>query len=156
MVMAGSLTQPKQSSPKADKAREAIAEALADGQTVGQIAKRLAKGDKKRYHYWYNRITRMVRRDVQMQTKIHEASVGEAWLGLIPATKATVSRASRGRMDAVKFLFAYTGAYNEKVQHEHSGEVQISLAVSRPVRTEDRTKRMEIEEGIVDADVVED
>lgn len=158
MVMAGPPSTVKQRSlsPKDEKIHEAISDALADGNTIGQVAKRLSRGDKQRYHYWYNRIRRMVRKDALFQARVQEALKGEALLGSPQAVHAAIARASRGRMDAVRFVLAMSGMYNEKVQHEHSGDVAITLKIARPEPVVDHTKRMDLEEGIVDADVVED
>lgn len=72
----------------------------------------------------------------------------------LPAVAEGVSRrAKRGRMDAAKVVMAQTGFHNEKVSHEHGGEIQINVSIPRPPPVEDR---LGIEEPIVDADVVED
>lgn len=158
MVMAGSPQQLNQSSElsREDLLAQRIGLMLASGVSHTAIAKQLAKGDPVLQKKWRNKIRKMAAVNPYLQAGIREGVTGNAWLGLIAANDAMIERAKRGRMDAVRFLFAMTGQFSEKQQVEHSGEVQITLAISRPERVQDRTKRMDLEEGIVDADVVEE
>jgi hypothetical protein len=76
-------------------------------------------------------------------------------LNLPQATQALARRAGRGRPDAIKLAYEVTGFHNPKVQHEHSGDISISInSMSRPPKTETTTGQLE--EPIVDAEVVED
>jgi hypothetical protein len=157
--VAGSPALANQSSSlsaKEERFQRLVAEAVAKGYTASQIANRLANGDVKKYRHYYGRVKRMIQRDPLFRARMADYAMGEYVMGIVPTAQAISRRAARGRMDAARFLMAATGVYNEKVQHEHSGEVQVTLAINRPAQVEDRTKRMDLEEGIVDAEVVED
>lgn len=158
MVMAGSPSKLKQSSelsPKDQLARR-VGLLVASGVPHTAIARQLGGGDPLRTQQWRTKIRRMAATNPHCQAAISEGVQGTAWLGLIAANNAMVARAGRGRMDAVKFLFALTGVYSEKQQVEHSGGIELNLNIGRPAPVTDRTKRMDLEEGIVDAEVVEE
>jgi len=77
---------------------------------------------------------------------------GEAIMNLIPAVQALSRRAARGRTDSIKLLFELTGFHSPRVQHDHSGEIEIKLTgMHRPPRTVDQ-----LGPPVVDAEVVED
>lgn len=157
MVMAGSLAtrndSPTPEQRKEERFQEVVAEAIARGATVGQISRKLAKGDKRKYHRYYSKITRLAKVDPKFQARIAQSTNGEMWLDLGAINKAVTSRAKRGRMDAVKAVWAATGFHNDRVDHNHSGEIQISVNIPRPTAVEDHTA---LNEAVVDAEVVED
>lgn len=155
MVVAGSLSPKSKSSlsPYEEKWQESVASALAAGHSIATIARKLSGKDDWKYHRNYSRIRKLAQRDAIFQARIAAKIKGEAVIGSGPATQAAIKRASRGRMDAVKFVLGMAGVYNEKVSHEHGGEIQINVSIPRPPPVEDR---LGIQEPIVDADVVED
>lgn len=159
MVMAGSSTQVNQSSPelsKADKLAVKVGVLISLGVSRNDLAKQLGKGDPVRQKAWRQKIRLLLATNPLTQAQLGMAAQADLWESLGPATQAIIARAKRGRPDAVRMVWAATGFHNEKVQHDHSGEVQVTLAINRPARVEDRTKRMDLEEGIVDAEVVEE
>jgi hypothetical protein len=59
----------------------------------------------------------------------------------------------KGNIPAIKLALESSGYHNPRVQHEHSGEVSITIKnAPRPVRTADHT---EADAPVIDADVVE-
>jgi hypothetical protein len=159
--VAGSLaqmTKPNTLSPREERWQELVAEALISGKTPGQIARRLAKGDTQKYWNVYGRIRRLVRRDALFQARMLEMAKGEAYLHLGPSVAGLGRKAAWGRPDAVKLLWEMTGLHNPRIQHEHSGGIDIRLSIPRPETTQDQLgpgKDPESSE-YVDADVVEE
>ena len=139
---------------KSDQLAVRVGRFLALGIAPDQLAKHLAKGDPKKVRYWQKRIQTLLATNSHTQAQIAMAAQAQMWAGLIPATEALVRRASRGRPDAIKMLWSATGFHNDKVQHEHSGDIAITVKVARPTRVVDRTALDD--PSIVDADVVED
>lgn len=157
MVMAGPPSAIKQSSELSPQDQQAIriASVLATGVDYLTLAKRLGGKDEAARKRWRMRIKRAMK-NPHSQMILSDAAQAEMWLNLLPITDAVIQRARRGRPDAIRMVWQATGFYNEKVQHEHSGDVAITLKIARPEPVVDHTKRMDLEEGIVDADVVED
>lgn len=156
MVMANSLARQNGSSTPEKVIPDwalSVAEALADGQSVSQIARKLAKGDKAAAQRWRKRIRRLAWNDARLKAALAATAEAELQLGLPASAKAIASRAGRGRPDAAKLTWAATGFHNEKVSHEHSGDIQINVSIPRPQTTVD-----EIGPGkdYVDAEVVEE
>lgn len=160
MVMAGSLSRPTRQSelsPREDRWQEAVADALMAGHTAASIARKLAKGDTKKYHRIYNKVRKLAQYDARFQARMMAHAKGESIMGLGKQVKAVGRRAERGRVDAAKLLWAMNGFHNERVDHRHSGEVKISVSIPRPSATQDHVAGPgKLEEGYVDADVVED
>jgi hypothetical protein len=126
-----------------------IIDALESGETVPKLAMRLAKGDKKKAKSLRVKLHRLVQKDKALQEGIYNRARSNLVAGLPSATQAAVKRAGRGRMDAVKFVAESTGFHNPRVQHEHSGDIKVSLDMPRP----------KFEQDVIDvpeADVVED
>jgi hypothetical protein len=86
------------------------------------------------------------------------AARGQMILALPGITEALIKRAQRGRPDAIKLIFEASGFHNPKMQHEHSGEVDLRIVqVPRPAPVDNTPNaRPQIDEPIVDAEVVED
>ena len=159
MVMASSLTRPDKRSnlsPKEEKWQEACADALIAGHTAASIAKKLAKGDDVKYHRIYNKVRRLAQSDARFQARVMARAKGESIMRLGPQVKAIGRRAERGRVDAAKLLWSMNGFHNEKVDHRHSGEIQISVSIPRPKTTVDQLGPGKDTESYVDADVVEE
>lgn len=73
-----------------------------------------------------------------------------------PSVEAIGKRAGRGRPDAAKLLWSMTGFHNERISHEHSGDIQINVSIPRPQTTVDQLGPGKDSEDYVDADVVEE
>ncbi len=74
----------------------------------------------------------------------------QAQLEALSAIPAVGRRARKGNVPAAKLLLEMAGYHNSKVDHNHSGEVKISINnVARPPREKDVV-------DIPDADVVEE
>lgn len=146
--------QNQSSSPtKDDKTREAVADALAKGLSPPEIAKRIAPDDKKRRAYWRKRIWKMVRSDALFHAKLAEYAQGELALGLLPATQRLTKRAARlGKPPEVKLVYEASGFHNSRIQHEHTGDIKVTLDMPRPKSV---TSDPEGEE-IIDAEVVDE
>ena len=157
MVMAGPPSAIKRSSEltKSDLRAIRIATVLATGVDPLKLARRLAGKDEVAGRRWRMRI-KAAMDNPHAQAILAKSAQADMWLNLLPITDAVIQRARRGRPDAIRMVWQATGFYNEKVQHEHSGDVAITLKIARPEPVVDHTKRMDLEEGIVDADVVEE
>jgi len=81
-----------------------------------------------------------------------DPTVGMIWEEFPDMTAAMVRRAKRGRVDAFKFLMEMSGIHAPRVQHQHSGQVELVLTqMPRPANT-----NKELNESVVDAEVVEE
>lgn len=149
-----SLKQSSELSP-ADLRAIRIATVLASGVDPLKLARRLAGKDEVAGRKWRMRIKRAAN-NPHAQAILANSAQAEMWLNLLPITDAVIQRARRGRPDAIRMVWQATGFYNEKVSHEHSGDIAVTVKIARPDRVEDRTHRMDLEEGIIDADVVEE
>jgi hypothetical protein len=156
--MAGSLLPKAKEdlSPREERWHQAIAEALMDGKTPGQIARKLAKGDMQKYHHYYGKVVRLARRDALFQARMLQMAKGDAFLHLGSSVAGLGRKAALGRVDAVKLLWEMTGLHNPKVQHEHSGGIEITVSIPRPATTVDELGPGKEPDGFVDADVIED
>jgi hypothetical protein len=136
-------------------AQAKVAELLANGMTPAALARKLAKGDKKkaqrlraRFRYWVWHVP-------AFQQALMAQAKGEAALQATAAIPAVGRRAQRGRVDATKLLLEVSGMHNPKVNHEHSGEVKITLATMprpEPVETEDSVDS----DAITEAEIVDE
>ena len=145
----------QQQSTEIEPIKQKIADLLADGVPVGKIAKRLGKDDPKAVRQWRHKIRRWVYTDDAFAQALARASKGEAAVQLVGAVEAVGRRAKRGRVDAFKVLGEFSGMHNPKVNHEHSGEVKITLATMprpEPVKTEDSVDS----DAIQEAEIVDD
>jgi hypothetical protein len=129
-----------------------VAELIADGTPPAELARRLARGDKKKARRLRARFRYWVYNNVEFQTRLLAQAKGEAALQATAAMPAVGRRAQRGRVDAAKLLLEVSGMHNPKVQHEHSGDIKVTLA------TMPRPKAVETVDGndeVVDAEVVD-
>lgn len=153
MVMANSLTEQKRASQAVlTKTQWAIAEAMADGKSGPELARKLGKGDLKKTASWRRKIRRM-QLNPHFRKAMFDLQTAEGMMGLGPAVQGMNARAARGRTDAVKLLMSFTGIHNEKVSHEHSGDIQINVSIPRPQTTVDQIGPGK---DYVDAEVVEE
>jgi hypothetical protein len=134
-----------------DRFAAAITEQLALGRKPPEIARRMHPHDPKARRSLRLRLWKMLQEDDNLLRHVAGRARAVYVAGLIPASEAMVGRAARGRVDAGKLVLEVTGLHNPRVQHEHSGKINISLTIPRP----DRDVK-QIDEPVVDADVVED
>lgn len=138
-----SLTNFETLSPVEQRAVEMIA----DGHNHRELAKKLGKGDPAKTKYWRQRF-----RDLNWAVIAIASTDAQitASAGIVPVMDAVVKRAKRGRIDAAKVVFEVTGFHNPRVQHEHSGEIEVKITgLNRP-------STVETQDSVVDATVVED
>lgn len=126
---------------------------LAEGRSPMQVAKKLAGDDKKRQVAIRRKIYRLFAR-VDMQDELAARLKLVQILGLGPAMKALNRKAAAGRVDAIKLAFESSGFHNPRVQHEHGGEVTITIKnAPRPARVVEEYAGQN--DAIIDAQVVE-
>jgi hypothetical protein len=125
----------------------AIGARMAKGERPMDIARKLHPHDSKARLRTYMKIRRLALKDQRVLERINEDLQIEMMVGLVPATQALVTRASRGRPDAIKLLYEASGFHNPRVKHDHSGEIQIKLVMPRPKFDADAT--------VADAEVVD-
>lgn len=119
------------------------------GLNYREVAEKLAKGNKKKAKAWRSR-WRVWIQEPTFQEMLHAITMGEMRSGLPELTAALVRRASKGNVPAIKLAMEASGYYNPRMEHHHSGKIEIELkGVTRPAITVD-------EDSVVDADVVEE
>jgi hypothetical protein len=161
MVVAGSLSpQTRNSNAVAPPTRleQLVARAVADRVPLPTIANRLARKTGKPAKYWRQRLRRVVAHSSYVRDEAFTATNAELIMALPASGEAIGRRAGRGRPDAAKLMWSATGYHNDRVQHEHSGGIDIRLSIPRPETTQDQLgpgKDPESSE-YVDADVVEE
>jgi hypothetical protein len=138
------------------KRQKKIRKLLEQGYTHTEIARKLAPDDKLKQRLIRKSVLRLVASDQQIQQDIAAEVKGDQILALPVATSALIKRAARGRVDAIKLLYEASGFHNPRVQHEHSGDIKISLDIPRPAAREIGPGKEEDGQPIVDAEVVEE
>lgn len=136
-----------------------IAESLGDGVNYRKIAKVLAKGDPKKAKMWRSRIRYWASNVPAFQLAVADAAKGELIMGVPQSSRALIKRASRGRVDAIKLAYEASGFYNPRIQHEHSGDIKVTIDIPRPERVDERPGNSSAAgpgPEVVDAEVVED
>lgn len=139
--------------------QDLITDYLAEGHPPGKIARALAKGDEKKAKVWRRRIRNWSYGDVAFQQALAMKAKGELILSVGETTKAVVKRAGRGRIDAAKLVYEASGFHNPRVQHEHSGDIKVTLDIPRPTPVDERPGNSSAggpAEEVVDAEVLED
>jgi len=131
---------------------EKIIELIELGYTERRIVLHLARkhnGHQQKDYRAIRRYRRRVRRAIMRSPQFLEAQRAQAiaamWESLPDVTDALIRRASRGRPDAIKLMWEAMGFHNTRVQHEHSGDIEIRLTVPRPVRELPRDSEGSIE-----------
>ena len=133
MVMAHPpATTTNAASEELTKGQLAVLDALERGETIPQIAKRLAKGDKAKAKKLRARLWKLITHDPDFQGAIITRSRAHLVAGLPATSKSLAGRSGRGRIDAAKLVMEATGFHNSRVKHEHSGDVTIHLDIPRP------------------------
>lgn len=138
------------SSTKLGTRAEKIVKLLIKGWTAQEIAEKLAPDKPKKQKTIRRQILRLASQNMDYIQAQAEVSKGEL-LEVLPDVSAAVGkRGKRGRIDASKLIYETTGFHNPKVQHEHSGDITISLkGVPRPQTVET------VDSTVEDAEVVE-
>lgn len=154
--MSEQVAKRKKAPPNKRPRAEVIRELLAKGWTGSEIARKLAPNDARRRKVIRGQVARVAEADREYQER--EAMLARQTLteGLDGAAQALVKRAHRGRPDAIKLLFEAHGFHNPKVKHEHSGDIEIRLAMPRPAPVDNPALASGPEPEVVDADVVEE
>lgn len=78
----------------------------------------------------------------------------EALLATGPVVQAQIKRACRGRVDSAKLVLAISGFHNDRIDHKHSGKIELAVSIPRPPTVQDQLGMPE--EEVVEADVVEE
>lgn len=135
------------STPVPSEEQLTVAMYLSMGWPVARIAKTIAPNNKARQKYWRSKIRRWAY-DPTFEFAAARAARAEKVLGLGGASHALVRKARAGRVDAIKLLFESTGYFSPRTEHEHTGDIQITIkTIDRPKPVEDVT--------ITDAQVVD-
>lgn len=130
-----------------------MARALADRVPLTTIANRLARRTEKPAKYWRQRLRRITAYSPHVREELFAATKAELMMALPASGEAVGRRAGRGRPDAAKLVWEASSFHNTKVQHEHSGGIDIRVSIPRPPTTQDQ---LGPGRDYVDADVVED
>jgi hypothetical protein len=131
---------------------EKVVDLLIDGNTPAEIGRKLHPDDKKAARSFAWRLRKLVRVNPLFTAAIAEAAKAEMVLNVGATVPAIVKRARRGRPDAIKLLWEATDFHNPKVQHEHSGDVSISIKLPRP----DQSDVPQPTAQAIEAEVIED
>lgn len=91
-----------------------------------ELAERLSKGNPKRAKRWRQRLRTWIHEEY-FQNAIAMATKGEMMLAMPGTAMALSRRAIKGNIPAAKLAMEATGVYNPRVQHEHSGDIAITI-----------------------------
>lgn len=143
------LRIPGPGSPAVLRAKDRIALELALTSDPNEVLDAIVGTDPAKRQKWRMRMRRWALEDDFQKMYMNYMKAEQLlWSGAI--LRALHRRASRGNIPAIKLAMEASGLHNPRVQHEHSGEIVISLkGLPRPVPTPD-------DDQVVDADVVED
>lgn len=136
--MARSLPAKVENSPPVlTREQELIIQALVDGATPAQIARKIAPHDAKKRKKWRAKLRYLI-----MQPAIQEVLAAnlraEQILNIGSQVKALNRKGRAGRVDAIKLAFESSGFYNPRTEVNHSGDIQITIkTVARPKPVED-------------------
>jgi hypothetical protein len=111
---------------------DVIRKLIRKGWTATDIAKRIAPEDPRKQKIIQNQVYRVMADDPEwqaMQQATGAAIAMEAWPG---AVSALARRSMRGRTDAIKLQGEVSGFHNPRIQHEHSGDINLKLVLPRP------------------------
>ena len=134
-------------SPATREAQLQVVEYLADGTGYRELAERLSKGDPKKKRRWLRKIRGWAADDLVFQQMLGSYGKTELMLGMPQITAALVRRAGKGNVPAAKLAMEASGFHNPRIQHEHSGDIKITITQApRPAITED----------VIDAEVVDE
>lgn len=135
------------------KRTQKLRKLIAKGWTVDEIVEALGRGDKRRERVIKQQLRRLASEDEWIQQYIGGAAKGALILGIEDITDAMVRRGSRGNVPAAKLAMEASGFHNPRMDHHHSGKIEISFTgVQRAPLIVDELAS----ETIVDAEVVEE
>lgn len=123
------------------------------GYTQNQIARKLSSSNPARYSKNLRQVRRLLAVDQEYLEIQKAVAVGHALQEFPAIMDALVKRGLRGRVDAIKLIMEVTGVHSPRVDHKHSGQVELVVTtVPRPANA-----NRELDEGgVVDAEVVEE
>lgn len=150
-----SLPEPKKEpsnrlAPKEPRA-EKIRKLFLKGYTSEDIARKLAKGDKRKYRVIKTQCALVWERFEDAQQALAARARMELGEALPDVAKGVSRRAKTGRAQEAKLVFEASGFHNPKVNHDHSGEISVKLDMPRPALVETTDQG-----DIVDAEVLDD
>lgn len=117
------------------------------GWTTKEIAHKLASDNPRRRKTIERQMRAMLTLDEETVAEIGLAAKGVTYENLEDAMEALGRRAVKGNVPAIKLLGEISGFHNPRVQHDHTGDISITITQApRPVPVED----------VIDAEVVED
>lgn len=144
------LRIPGRDSPAVRRAKDQLAYLLIFESTPQELVEKLAKGDHRKAMKWKKRMLRWAM-DPEFQEMMTMYAKAMQVLELGPILRALHRRAGRGNVPAIKLALEASGFHNPRVQHEHSGDIQITLkGIDRPQPVDDNQ-----DDVVVDAEVVE-
>jgi hypothetical protein len=140
-----------------DEFRQLILPHILDGLLPPAIGKKLygdGEESKEERRSLVARIWQFLATDKKLGDAIHAHAKGVLTAGLVSASHGLVNRAASGRPDGIKLLYEATGFHNPKVQHEHSGDIKVTLNIPRP--GEDADTQEPIDAHVVDDELALD
>jgi hypothetical protein len=139
-------------SPVVTRAKDRLAMEIAVERSWRDAVEVLSKGDRTASKRWRRRFLRWAQEE-DFQRMLTGYMKAVELLETPETLRALYRRAVKGNIPAIKLALESSGYHNPRVQHEHSGEVSITIKnAPRPVRTADHT---EADAPVIDADVVE-
>lgn len=129
---------------------------IAEGRSPMQMSKQLYPDDKKKQVAARRKLYRLFMR-VDLQDELAARLKLIQIMGLGAAVKALNRKAAAGRVDAIKLAFESSGFHNPRIQHDHGGEISITIKnAPRPERVAEEYLGGDRIQEIMDAEVVED
>jgi len=126
-----------------------IIDLLFKGWTPAQIARRLSGGDLKRRKSVAAQCYLAIARCEEFQLYQGAVAKGIMIWNLPEVAEALCRRGRKGNVMAAKLLYEATGFYSPKMQHDHTGEIRITVAtMPRPEEVEDITDATVVEEHV--------
>jgi hypothetical protein len=102
------------------------------GWTAPEIAKKAAPDNLVRQRTIKRQVYRVMMDDPIWQAQQQAAGAAIASEAWPDAIEAVTRRAKRGRTDAAKLMGEVSGIHNPRIQHEHSGDINLKLVLPRP------------------------
>lgn len=125
----------------------------AEGWTGSRLAAKLARGNKNRAKHLRSQF-RKWEYDPLFQSEVMRLARAKGLPHLGPSVEGMAQRAAR-RPDAAKLFWAMMGFHSDKVSHEHSGGIEITVNIPRPVATQDHLGPGKNPESFVDSEAEE-
>lgn len=118
--------------PDQIRLRDAIADLVYKGHGPAQIARKMAPNDEAKRKALRRRVRDLIGSDPYLAKRVHELAHAGLLIALGPTVEGLGRRAATGNPVAAKLILEATGLHNPKVQHDHTGEVKLSLSIPRP------------------------